>query len=228
MAHETPKLTGELREHTGTKYAARLRRAGKLPAVIYGHGEAPEHIAVNAHEVHHALHDGAHLLEIALNGSGQQTVLIKAVQYDHLGDSIIHVDLARIDLTEDVQVWVPLEVTGQDAAPGLKQSGAFLEHPMTDLEIVCRADQIPDQITVDVSSLDVNDSLTVGDLALPAGIKAVSDPDTAVASISVVTEEEFEALEEAAEGGEAAAEPEVITEREDEQGEAGEGEDKAE
>lgn len=217
MAHQTPRLSGERRQRTGSKYAVRLRRQGKLPAVIYGHGLDPAPIAVDAHEITHALHEGAHLFEVALGSTESETCLIKDVQYDHLGDTVIHVDLARVDMSEEVEVWVPINVVGQDSAPGLKQEGAFFQHPLTDLQVSCRADAIPDQITVDVSALQANATLTVGDLAMPPGVKAVTDPDTTVATISVVSEEEYEAVEEAAASVAAEAEPEVIAERKEDQ-----------
>jgi len=224
MAHATPKLSGELRQRTGSKYAIRLRRQGKLPAVIYGHGLDPAPIAVDAEQITHVLHDGAHLLEVSLDRKKSETCLIKDVQYDHLGDTVIHVDLARVDMSEEVEVWVPIDVVGQDSAPGLSEEGAFFQHPLTDLQVSCRADAIPDQITVDVSTLEANATLTVSDLTLPPGVKAVTDPDTTVATISVVSEEEYEAVEEAAAAGAATEEePEVIAERgEEEQGAEGE------
>jgi large subunit ribosomal protein L25 len=219
MANTRPVLEGEQRERTGTKYATRLRRQGKMPAVIYGHGQDPAHVALDAEAVHDALHDGAHLLDLNISGGKAETVLIKDIQFDFLGDNVIHIDLARVDLSEEVTVNVSIELEGEDAAPGLKEDGALLQQPTTDLEVRCRADQIPDKVTVDISALEAGQAITVSDLTLPAGVKAETDEDTVIASISIVSEEEMDALDEATADTGTSAEPEVITERhEDEEG----------
>lgn len=225
MANTRPVLEGEQRERTGTKYATRLRRQGKMPAVIYGHGQGTAHVALDAEAVHDALHEGAHLLDLNIAGGEAETVLIKDVQFDFLGDNVIHIDLARVDLSEEVTVNVPIDLEGEDAAPGLKEEGALLQQPTTDLEVRCRADQIPSKITVDISSLESNNAITVGDITLPEGVKAETDEDTVIATISIVSEEEMEALDEATVDTGTSDEPEVITERhEDEEGGEAEGE----
>src|ERR1041385_4074360 len=106
MAQQTPKLQASKRERMGTRYSRRLRRDGRLPAVVYGHGQAPAHVTVPTEEFTHVLHEGTHVLELQTDGS-TEVCLIKDVQYDYLGDNIIHVDLARIDLNEEVTVPVP-------------------------------------------------------------------------------------------------------------------------
>ena len=226
MSGTRPVLEGEQRERTGSKYALRLRRQGKMPAVIYGHGQAPAHVALDAEAVHDALHDGAHLLDLNIAGGAAETVLIKDIQFDFLGDNVIHIDLARVDLSEEVTVNVPIELVGEDAAPGLKEEGALLENPTTGLEVRCRADQIPDKVEVDISALEANHAITVADLTLPEGVTAETDEDTVIATISIVSEEEMEALDEATADTGTSAEPEVISERkEDEEGDEGADED---
>lgn len=227
MSSERPLLTGEARQRVGTKYAMRLRREGKVPAVIYGHGIEPAHVAFDVDAVSTAIHHGAHLLDVNVGNGSAETVLIKDVQFDFLGDHIIHVDLARVDLTEEVTVWVPIELAGEDNAVGLKEVGALLQQPMTDLEVTCRADQIPDRIVVDVSELAAGESIAVGDITLPEGVTAESDEDAVIATISVVSEEEVEALDEATADTDTAAEPEVISERKEEQAPEGEAKEKA-
>ncbi len=150
---------------------------------------------------------------------GQQTeaCLIKAVQWNHLSSEVIHLDLTRVDLTEEVEVEVEIELLGE--AVGLKETGAILDQTLTELTVRCRADSIPERITHDVSELGVGEMVTVGDLKLPEGVEAVDDPETAVVQISVVEElPEPEELE-----PEGAAEPEVIGKAEkDEEQEADE------
>lgn len=220
MAKDRPTLNAETRQRTGSRYANRLRRAGKMPAVIYGHGETPAHVAVDAEAIHDALHHGAHLLDIALEGKNE-TCLVKAVQHDYLGDTVIHVDLTRVDLSEEVEVAIPLNTQGEDVAPGIVDQGGFLQYPTTELTVRCRADAIPDEIVVDVSKLGPNDSLTLADITLPPGVACDMEPDTVLATVSVVTEEEMEALEAEAEAPAGEAEPEVVGETEEaESGEA--------
>lgn len=219
MAHERPKLSAEPRQKIGTKYARRIRRTGKLPAVIYGHGLEPSHIVIDNEQITDALHHGAHLLDIDVDGKSE-TCLIKDVQFDFMGDEVIHVDLARIDLSEEVTVWVPLTLVNRDQCAALQAAGTLLEHPLSDLEVVCRADAIPDEIEVDISGLTLDEPITVADLKLPDGVKAETDEDSMVAMLTTVSEEEIESLGEAAEG--ASAEPEVLTAKKEEAEDEGE------
>lgn len=214
-----PRIKADVRDRTGTRYAARVRAQGKLPAVIYGHKQDPVHIAVNASELIELLHHNAHLIEVEVAGKSEPC-LVKDIQWDHLGSKIIHVDLARVDLTEEVQVEIEVELTGE--AVGLKEIGALLEQSHNTIQVKCRADAIPERLTHDVSELGVGDSLLVSGLTLPAGVTAVSDPDTLIAHLSVTKIEVEEVEEETVAEGE--DQPEVIGKPEDE--EKAEGKDK--
>lgn len=203
MAQQTmPRLETQTRDRIGTRYAARLREAGRLPAVVYGHGQDPVHVSVDAKHFVEVLHHHAHLVEVSLDGK-TEACLIKDVQWDHLGKKIIHADLARVDLTEEVEVEVDLEFVGEPSA--LNQPGALLEHPETTLTVSCLANNIPESIKVDIGNLGVDEAITVADLKLPEGVKAVADEDTIIARITIVEETEEEAAP-----AEATAEPEVI------------------
>jgi len=213
--HDIPTISSEVRDRIGTRYARRLREAGRLPAVVYGHQQDPVHVSVDAEKFTDILHDGAHLLHIELDGK-QESVLVKDVQWDYLGREITHADLARVDLSEEVEVEIEIILEGEPKA--LDEEGAVLNHPLQMLEVKCRADSIPDNITHDISELTLDDLVTAGDLALPDGVKLVTDPETAVAQITIVAElPEPEAVE-----TDADAEPEVIGKDEED----GEGEDK--
>ena len=213
MATQTlPRIETQVRERTGSRYAARLREAGQLPAVVYGHGQDPIHLAVDAKQFVDVLHGNAHLIELVID-SKTEPALIRDVQWDYLGRQIIHVDLTRVDLTEAVEVEVELELDGEPAA--LNEAGAVLDHPESTISISCRADNIPDVIKVDISELQVNQAITIADLTLPQGVKATGDPDTLIARISIV--EELPEDEGATE--EASAEPEVIGRGKGEEGE---------
>lgn len=199
---EIPQLKVASRERLGKRYSMRLRKDGRLPAVVYGHGQDPVHVSADAKEVRTLLHANTHLLNVVLDAR-TEPCLIKDVQWDHLGSDIVHVDLARVDLTEKVRVEVAIELVGE--AIGLKETGTILEHFLNELEIECLATDIPENIKVDVSELKVDEEITVGQVKLPEGVTTTADADTVIAAVHVLAEETEPV---AAEG--ATAEPEVI------------------
>lgn len=212
MAHDIPNVPAEPRTKVGSRYAQRLRKEGRLPAVIYGHGQDPVSVTLDSKQFRDLYHENYHLMNLEVEGK-TESCLVKDVQWDYLGDDVIHVDLTRVDLTEEVEVEVELVLKGRPAA--MNQEGAVLNHPLAALTVKCAANNIPDQIIVDVSKLTLEDTLTVGDLSLPEGVAAVDDPEQLVAQIQIQEEIEEEAEEEAAEG-----EPEVIGREDEEEGEA--------
>ena len=202
--HQIPRIQVEKRTDLGSRNTARLRETGRMPAVIYGHKQDPVHVSADAKEVSDLLHLKAHVLEVVLD-SDAEPCLVKDVQWDRLGDAIIHIDLARVDLSETVAVEVALEFFGE--AAGLKEAGTVLDHPYANIELKCRVSEIPESIRVDVSALGVNDTLTVADLELPPGVEATLAGDTVLAAVRLLAVAEVEELEPVEEGG---AEPEVI------------------
>lgn len=214
--HEIPQVEAETRERVGSRYAKRLREQGKLPAVIYGHGEDPVSVTLDTKKITYLVYHHAHVLNVSTEGKAQPC-LIKDVQWNHLGNQIVHLDLTRVSLDEKVEVEVELDLTGEPV--GLKTAGAMLDQQITALPIECRATDIPEVLKQDVSALDVGDILHVSDLKLPEGIVCTLEPDAVVASIHVQEEEE---IEEPAAAGD--AEPEVIGAKPDEEeGESEEG-----
>ena len=194
-------LKGARRSRVGTIYARRLRAGGQLPAVIYGHGQDPEAIALPAHDVQVHLAHGAHVLQVDLDDRPSQ-YLIKAVQYDHLGTTPIHLDLMRVHVNEVVTVQVGIELWG---TPRGASDGGILEQLLNELEVKCLVAQIPETLHPNVSHLGVGDSILVSDLELPEGVTPAVDGDAKVATVRLLAEE----VE--AEGEEAkAAQPEVI------------------
>jgi large subunit ribosomal protein L25 len=194
-------LEAEIREHTGSKYAAKLRALGRIPAIVYGHKEEPTSISLDAHNFAEGLHHGHRLLDVKI-GKRKEKMLIKDLQYDHLSKNIIHADLIRVDVTEMVKVTVPIELKG--TAKGTHEGGIIEEH--TDhLEIECRATE---SIIVSVKEVGVGDSVHASDIELPTEIKLVSDPTTLLVTCHLVAAAKTtEELEE-----EAPTAPEVITE----------------
>ena len=215
MKHETPKIEAERREKVGTVYAQRLRKSGRLPAIIYGHKKDPVAVSIDEKEILTHLHHGTHVLDIAVKGSGSETVLVKDLQFGYLGDNVVHIDFARVDLEEEVTVLVNLAFVG--AAHAAAQTGAILTHDMTSLEVICRVNAIPEEITVDLALMGEGTLITVGEIELPTGVRASDTPGTPVTHISFVKKEE-EAVGEEVEVEPDGSEPEVITEAKAEDG----------
>ncbi len=207
MSHETPELTVRPRERTGSRYAKRLRSAGELPAVIYGHKQDPVHVSVDEKELLGHLHHGSHVFSVSVDGAEQETCLVKDLQFGFLGDNVIHIDFARVDLDEEVSVQVHLRFVGE--AEATKRPDVVVSHPITELEVICKVSAIPEEIRVDLSPME-GTTLTVGEIELPEGIRTNVSTDTPLVVVSTVHAEE--AVGEEAEVATGEAEPEVITE----------------
>lgn len=201
---EIAKMTGQRRKPSGQKANARLRRDGLLPAVIYGHKQEPEHVALSRREIQFALAKQAHVLELALDGDKPQPLLIKEVQYDHLYRDPIHVDLMRVDANERVHVKVPLHFVGN---PKGVQEGGEMVTLITDLDVEAPVLRIPDAIRVNVADLAIGGHVYIRDLQLPEGVSPVGKPDDQVCLVRTKREE---AAAVAPIEGEAPAGPEVI------------------
>ncbi|GMU23131.1 MAG: 50S ribosomal protein L25 [Phycisphaerae bacterium] len=207
-------LEAEPRQANGTRAARRLRRDGKLPAVIYGHGESPENVAIPVRELTNLVNQGQHVVELRVDGQPKQ-VLIKEVQFDHMSSTPVHVDFMRVDLHERVTVSVPLEFKG---TPTGTNEGGMFEPDMVDVEVECTVTEIPELIRVNVADMKLGDVLHVRDLQLPPNVTAVTAPESIVCSVraKIAATEAAPAVE-----GEEAAQPEIIgrREREEEEGE---------
>ena len=189
------------RSELGSRANKRLRDAGFIPGVIYGHKQDVVPVTLPKKEVTNHLHHGAHLFDLGLDGK-RETVLVKEVQFDHLGIEIIHVDFARVDLNERVTVTVPLELKG---TPKGEEEGGVLQQIVNDLEIECVVTEIPDVIRHNVSEMALDSVLHVKDIQLPPGVKALQDPEVIVATVREILEQAA-----APATGEEAAEPELI------------------
>jgi len=207
MAHETPIVKVELRDKTGTTYARRLRKSGRMPATIYSKGTDPISVSIDEKEILTYLHGGSHVMELD-NGDGTPaTVLVKDLQFGFLGDNLIHVDFARVDLKQVVTVTMTLEISGQPI--NATQTGAILEVPRPQIEIECMVKDIPESIKVDLTT--VESVFTIGDLELPDGVRATLDPERHIAHVTIV-QEEIEPVEGEATVEDGATSPEVISE----------------
>ena len=203
---KTTLLKAEIRERTGSKIAQKVRKQGRIPAIVYGHNQEPVAISLDAHNFIEGLHHGQRLMDVQI-GKKKEKMIVKDLQYDYLGKDIIHADLMRVDITETIKVTVPIELKGASTAKGTHESGIIEEHAAR-LEIECKATDIPESIVVNVKEIGVGDSLHAGDIELPEGVKLVSSLETLLVTCHLVaaakTTEEVEE--------EMPAAPEIITE----------------
>jgi len=206
-------IQASLRGQLGSRRARKIRTEGLLPCIIYGHGKENVAGAVPQHDFIHHLHRGVHLFELQLGDEKKETVLLKKVQYDYLGTNPIHVDFARVDLSEHVTVTVPVVLRGTPA--GVSEGGT-LQHLLTQLQIECLVTDIPEDLRVRVNDLKIGETLSAAQVPLPEGVKLITSPETAVASVTVVAEEEVAAAAEPVAQG---AEPEVIARGKEEEAE---------
>ena len=217
---EIATVQGEKRTLGGHHANDRLRRRGLVPAVIYGHKQAPAYAAVSRHDLELALGHRAHVVKVVVEGQEDQ-LLLKDVQYDHLQKTPVHVDFMRVDLTEKVHVKVALEFRG---TPKGCSDGGVLVTLMPDLDIECQLLNIPDSIRVRVEHLELHQALHVRELQLPPGITTRHHADDIVALVQPPRVHAEAAPAAAAEGAAEAAEPEIIGKgpKETEEGEGGE------
>ena len=196
------EISARPREEVGRQASRRLRRTDLVPAILYGRNEPNVTLAIERGVVEHLIHEHAYIVRVAWDGQ-QENVQIRDIQYDALGDCILHVDLVRISLTETVRVAVPIEMHGE--AAGVKEGGV-LELLLHEIEVECFPTAIPENIRVDVSGLNIGDDLRVLDLPLPQEVQSVHESNAVVLLVArpseVAEEEETEE--------QALAEPEVI------------------
>lgn len=176
MSHETPTLPAERRDRHGSRYAQRLRKAGRLPAVVYGHGSEPASISVDAKQTLKHLHHGNHVFNLSIDGGDAETCLVKDLQFGYMGDDVIHVDFARVNLDEKVKVLIHLDFHGTPAAG--KKGGFNVVHDLAEIEVECAVRNIPENVRVDLDGFDEIEH--VSDLPLPEGVTAVTPGETLV------------------------------------------------
>ncbi len=201
------KIEGETRKPGGRSVNRRLRKRGLIPAVVYGHGETPDTLALSKHDIELALEHASHVIKVTVDNQEVQ-YLLKDVQYDHLQQEPIHADLMRVSADECVRISVAIEFRGE--AHGVHEGGDFIAI-LTDLDIECPLNEIPEALKIKIDHLGVGQTLHVGDLELPAGITTHHKADDVVATVRAkrgglgAEEEEIEV-----EGETTGDEPQVI------------------
>jgi large subunit ribosomal protein L25 len=201
-------VSAQPREGRGKNEARRLRASGMAPAIVYGGGAEPIAVAVNPKEVNKILHSGTGsntIFNIDFNGQ-QAPVMIVDWQYDPIKSRLLHLDLQRIDMNKRMIVNVPVVTSGEPR--GVKEQGGIYELVTREVQIECLPGDIPDQFSVDVTGLMLNQSLRAGDLPIAGSMRLVTTPDTVISH--VVTARAEPTAEPAAPVAAAPAEPEVI------------------
>lgn len=223
-------LQAETGRESGTSASKRLRREGKIPAVLYGHGMDPISIAVDGRELRHALSGEAGLnalLSLKVGGD-TQLAMAKVLQRDPVRGVVTHIDFQVVRRDEVVTADVPVTIVGE--AKAVLSEGGLVENPLTQLTVHATPTTIPSHIEVDVTDLAIGDTIRVGDLKLPSGVTTEIDPDEPVvvaqglqvSELDLIPEADAEALQELAEAQEAAAAEEA------ESGEGAEGDNAGE
>lgn len=203
-------LAVEVREGIGKGVARKLRAQNRIPAVFYGRGKAAVSLSLDPARLEKLLHASSAGLNtlIDLDVSGRQdlagkTVIVKELQREPIRGALVHADLYEVDLTKTIEVSVPIHVVG--TAVGVSLNGGILDMALREIDIECLPRAIPSAIEVDVSALDVGESLHVRDLVVPQGVTVLSDEDLSVVSVVLPAAEEAPAVAEVAAEGEAAA-----------------------
>ncbi len=222
---EITTIAAERRERAGKGPARAARRAGRVPGVIYGSKKDPAMVTLDPRELDRELKTGAFLATIydVQIDQAKERVLPRDVQFDPVTDRPIHVDFLRVSAASSVTVQVPVNFLNEDESPGLKRGG-LLNVVRHEIEMICRADAIPSSIDIDLTGLDIGDSVHISMISLPDGVApSITDRDFTVATVAAPTVVQEE--EEAEEGAELeeGAEPEAEEGAEGEDASKGEG-----
>jgi len=192
------ELTAEPRTDTGKGASRRLRHAGKVPAIMYGGDKDPETLALSHNQVIRNLEHEAfysHILTIKVGGT-ETPAILRDLQRHPSRPVILHVDLQRVNMSETLRTNVPLHFLGEETSPAVK-AGALVLHELTDVEVECLPRDLPEYIEVDITGMEIGDSLHLSELVVPAGVTLVElergeDHDQAVVSLHAPRVEEAE------------------------------------
>lgn len=215
MASEATTLNTEAREPEGSRANRRLRRSGRIPAVLYGGDGEPQHLSVDARELRTALQAKGAVLELAVGGD-KTPAMVKDQQRDPVRGDAWHIDFLRVDLKQAIHTTTTLELVGVEDSPGTTEGGV-LEQQLRELQIEALPGDVPEVITLDVSNLQLGATVHLSDVGAPKGVTLLDDPESVVASMTlprlevepeVETETEVIGEGEAGAGGEGDAERE--------------------
>jgi large subunit ribosomal protein L25 len=183
MATATTKLEVSARDPHGSRDARRLRRSGRVPGVLYGGGKDPLSFSVDARELRLALAGSGAVVDLSVDGGKPTPVVLKEAQRDPLQGETTHVDLLRVRLDRPIHAVVPLELSGVEDAPGVKEGG-ILEHLTRELNVEALPTEIPESIVHDLGEMQIGDTLALEAIAAPEGVTLLDDPASVVATLS--------------------------------------------
>ncbi len=209
MSSKRPTLSARPRTDFGSRTSRRLRREGMIPGVVYSRGEETVAFQVAGPDARVILTGGHALFDLEIEGSGAVPVVIKEQQHHPVRGDLSHLDLLQVDLKQAIQAEVPVELTGEDVAPGVKQGGV-LEHVTREVTVEALPTDIPDLLTLDVSGMEIHDVLSLENLDSPEGVTLVADDPSEVTLVTITPPR----LEAEPETEEPEAEPEVVGEDE--------------
>lgn len=181
--NDTTALKVSAREPGGSRSARRLRREGNVPGVVYGGGDEPVSFQVAARDLRHVLQGAGAVLDLSIEGGKASPVVVKELIRHPITGDTVHLDLLRVRLDVKIQATVQLELTGAEDSPGVKDGGV-LEQITRELTIEALPTDIPDQLTHDVSTMQVNDTITLEALTPPSTVTLVDDPETVIATLT--------------------------------------------
>ena len=170
------KFTATARSVQGSSASRRLRRAGRVPAIVYGGSAAPLNIALDHNEIYHALRKEefhASILQMQLEGAKDEQVLLRSVQWHAYKPQVLHVDFQRVDANQALRTKVPLHFVNAEVSPAVKLSGAIISHVATELEITCLPSALPQFIEVNLADILAGASIHLADIKLPMGVTYV-------------------------------------------------------
>lgn len=206
-------LNVESRKSRGSKLARKMRQQGKIPAVLYGHGQETVSLAVPVDDMESVLRHHSRVVE--LRGGANETAMISALQWNTWGTDVLHVDFLRVSRDEKIELEVPIELRG--TAPGVREGGV-IQFFLHSVQVECAATDVPEKLVCNINDLQLNHTYTVANLSIPEGVKVLEEADKPVVACVVPQE----APEEEAVPGAGVAEPEVIGRKEEAEAEDGE------
>ncbi len=212
-------IIAELRDVQGTGASRRLRHAGKVPAILYGSGKDTAMLTLNHNSLYHNIEDESFhssILTVEIDGKKEKAIL-RDVQMHAYKQLIMHIDLQRVSAKDKIHMNVPFHFTGGEEAPGVKVEGGIVSHLMTELDIVCLPDDLPEFISIDISALNLGDSIHLSEITLPDGVESSAlshGDDLAIVTVVAVRGSDEDDEEAVSEEGdeEAAAEGEAESE----------------